>query len=209
MNVPETEDRRKGIRQEARIFFPPVTSVRRHWRTETTRCSHWVMTMNETFQLSGKMSAWTVDSYSVATFELWDGGVTSTLQFTFILYQYFSRSWDKYLLTLNSRSVLNTDEVRFGPQYNCSNGCRRTSPARSRGSSFLQSLHSGSGAYQSFAVSINRPGREAEQSVCLVRNLEMCGAVPSVPSVPFIAWRILPFSVTLCLLFGKMTLHYV
>jgi hypothetical protein len=155
------------------------------------------MTMNETFQLSGKMSAWTVGKYSVATGELWEGGVKSTQQFTFILDQYFSRSWDKNLLTLNSRRVLNTVQVRFGPQYSWSNGSRRTSLVRSRRFSFLQSLHSGSGAYQSFAVGIKRPGREAEQSLCLGCDLEINGAVLSVPFKPWTA--ISPVSVTLCL----------
>jgi hypothetical protein len=50
------------------------------------------MIMNETFQLSGKMSAWTVDRYNVSTAELWEEDVKSTQQFTFILDQYFSRS---------------------------------------------------------------------------------------------------------------------
>ena len=77
---------------------------------------------------------------------------------------------------------------------------------RSRISSFLRSLHSGSDAYQSFAVSIKRPGREAEESLCLVRSLEMCGAVPSVPLIA--RTGVLPFSATLCLIFSKMTLHY-
>jgi hypothetical protein len=48
--------------------------------------------MNEAFQLSGKMSAWTVDKHSVTTVELWEQDVKSTQQFTFILDQYFSGS---------------------------------------------------------------------------------------------------------------------
>lgn len=112
-------------------------------------------------------------------------------------------------MALDCRSVLNTDQVRIGPQYRRSNGSRRTSPMRSIGSSFLQSLHSSSGAYQSFTVGIKRPGRETEQSLCLVRNLEMNGAVPSLP---FIACTgTLPVSVTSCLIFSKMdvALHII
>jgi hypothetical protein len=45
----------------------PYVLLTEKWRIHYSHC---VMAMNATFQLSGKMSAWTVDKYSVATVEV-------------------------------------------------------------------------------------------------------------------------------------------